>query len=73
LELLEMAGAWQACLEALLVVEDGARALASRELVEGICLQGRAETQVEELGEAPLGRCAFVVLDLDVPELCCIF
>jgi hypothetical protein len=73
LRLREVADAGKASFETLLVVHDRARALAGGEFAEGIRAQGGGKAQMEELGEAPPGRCSFVGLDLDVPELGCVF
>lgn len=65
----ELAGVRESGLESLLVFEDRSCALVGGQFAEQVCLEGRTETEVEQLGESPPRWCALVALHLDVPEL----
>lgn len=62
----QLARARKEHLKPVLVVDDGAGALAGHELVRGVGTQWRAETEMKQLGEVTPWRGALVLLNLDV-------
>jgi hypothetical protein len=65
----ECACAREQGLKLVLVQRDRAGSLAGHQLAEWIGADGWPEPEVQELGEAALGRWALVLLDLDEPHL----
>jgi hypothetical protein len=69
LGLLDASGAGQQHLEPILVVLHRPRATTGRQLEEGCRAERGAVAQIEKFLEMWPGPCAFVLLDLHVPEL----
>lgn len=70
LGLCEGAGLREERLKAVLKVVHRAGALAGRELAQWIGAEWWSKMEVEQLREAPPGRSAILLLDVDEPQLC---